>query len=108
MKSILKSKFWKQDIIFTWQHDISENFQYQLSFTDCTTQQDLQSPSRNKFLDFSLLYNPFKWKGYFELKGLNLLNEKIYEELSLRSDGYSILQMPLRERMLLLKYTFNF
>jgi len=108
MKSILKSKFWKQDIIFTWQHDISENFQYQLFFTDCTTQQDLQSPSRNKFLDFSLLYNPFKWKGYFELKGLNLLNEKIYEELSLRSDGYSILQMPLRERMLLLKYTFNF
>jgi len=106
--NIPKTKFRTQSIVINWQHNISENIQYQLSFTAYSAKQGSMPPSRSQFLNFSLQYNPFKWKGYIELKCLNLLNEKKYEEQVLRSNGYSILQMPLRERALLLKYTFNF
>ena len=102
------SNFWNQHLVLKWEHNICENVQYQIVYTDYSAKQNSKAVSSSQFLDLSIQYNPFKWKGYFELKCINLLNEKTYEELNIRTNGFSLLQMPLRERRVLLKYTFNF
>lgn len=103
-----ESHFWTQDLVLKWDHNIGDNIQYQIAYTNYSANQNAKSVSSSQFLDFSLQFNPFKWKGYLELQCINLLNEKEFEELNIRSNGFSLFRMPLRERRVLLKYTFNF
>ncbi|SMC67429.1 carboxypeptidase-like regulatory domain-containing protein [Pedobacter africanus] len=91
-----------------WQHNLNEQLLYGVSYKFSWYKQSLQNPVANHFIDFNVIYTPAKWRSYFELNGINLINQGVYKQVFSNSNQLSVFQMPLRARMFLLKYAFTF
>lgn len=91
-----------------WQHNLTEQLMYGISYKFSWYKQSLQNPVANHFIDFNVKYTPAKWRSYFELNGINLLGQGVYKQIVSNSNQLSVFQMPLRARTLLLKYAFTF
>jgi hypothetical protein len=91
-----------------WQHNLTAQLLYVASYKFSWYKQSLQNPVANHFIDLSVKYTPAKWKSYFELNGINLINQGVYKQIVSNSNQLSVFQMPLRARTLLLKYAFSF
>jgi hypothetical protein len=91
-----------------WRHNLTETMSYVLSHQFTTYRQSAQSAVRNHFLDASVKYAPLRWKSYFEVQCVNLINQHSYRQISSGPNQLSLLDLPLRERMVLLKYSFGF
>lgn len=91
-----------------WQHSLTAQLLYGVSYKFSSYKQSLQNPVANHFIDFNLKYTPAKWKSYFELNGVNLINQAVYKQIVYNSNQLSVFQMPLRARTVLLKYAFSF
>nr|WP_121272102.1 carboxypeptidase-like regulatory domain-containing protein [Pedobacter schmidteae] len=91
-----------------WQHNLTEQLLYGISYKFSWYKQSLQNPVANHFIDFNVKYSPAKWKSYFELNGINLLGQEVYKQIVFNSNQLSVFQMPLRARTFLLKYAFTF
>lgn len=92
----------------SWQHNISPQLSYHLSTNITEYQQSKQKAINSYFLDFGLKYSPTKFKGTFELQGINLTNQNLYEQASINTNQLVVQQVPLRTRTFLLKYYFSF
>lgn len=91
-----------------WQHNLSDELLYGITYNFTSYKQSLQYSISNDFMDFNVKYTPTKWKSYFEFQGINLMNQGEYKQINSSSNQQSIFQMPLRERTFLLKYSFTF
>ncbi|MDR6781457.1 hypothetical protein ABIE26_002055 [Pedobacter africanus] len=91
-----------------WQHSLTAQLLYGVSYKFSWYKQSLQNPVANHFIDLNLKYTPAKWKSYFELHGINLINQGVYKQIVSNSNQLSVFQMPLRARTVLLKYAFSF
>jgi hypothetical protein len=91
-----------------WQHNLSDQILYGIVYNFTSYKQSLQHSISNDFMDFNVKYTPTKWRSYFELQGINLMNQGLYKQINSNSNQLSIFQMPLRARTFLLKYSFAF
>ncbi|WP_316819176.1 carboxypeptidase-like regulatory domain-containing protein [Pedobacter nyackensis] len=91
-----------------WQHNLTTQLLFGVSYKFSWYKQSLQNPVANYFIDLNLKYTPAKWKSYFELNGINLINQAVYKQIVFNSNQLSVFQMPLRARTVLLKYAFSF
>jgi hypothetical protein len=91
-----------------WQHQISPEISYQLIYNFRSYRQSLQQTINSNFLDLNVKYAPSKWKSFFEVQCINLINQDSYQQINLSSNQLSIFQVPLRTRTLVLKYSFSF
>ncbi|MCK7554629.1 hypothetical protein MKQ70_06275 [Chitinophaga sedimenti] len=90
-----------------WQHNLTEKVLYGITYNYTAYRQSTQPAIINGFLDFNIRYTPAKWKSYFELVGINLLDQGVYKQINLTPNQLSTFQLPLRVRTLLLKYAFT-
>ncbi|SDL64413.1 CarboxypepD_reg-like domain-containing protein [Pedobacter sp. ok626] len=91
-----------------WQHNLSDQVGYTIAYNFTSYQQALRQMVNNSFLDLNLKYSPAKWKSFFELQCINLINQNLYQQINSDSNQLSTFQLPLRPRTLLLKYSFTF
>jgi hypothetical protein len=97
-----------QKIKAEWQHNLTEQVLYGITYNFTSYRQSLQRSINNGFMDCHLKYTPAKWKSYFELQGINLFDQGVYKQINSSPNQQSIFQMPLRVRTFLLKYSFAF
>ncbi len=91
-----------------FQHNLSDQIAYTIVNNFTSYKQASTQPVKNNFLDLNLKYSPIKWKSFFELQCINLINQKLYQHIHADANQLSIFQLPLRSRTLLLKYSFTF
>ncbi|MRG44076.1 hypothetical protein GFS24_03075 [Chitinophaga sp. SYP-B3965] len=91
-----------------WQHNLTEQVLYGVTYNFTSYRQSLQHSITNGFMDCKVKYTPAKWKSYFELQGINLFDQGTYIQINSNPNQQSIFQMPLRARTLLLKHSFVF
>lgn len=91
-----------------WIHQIADRFSYTLTYNLASYRQSGQQAVCNQFLDMNLRYSPKKWKSFFELQCINLLNQDFYTQITSNINQLSTYQLPLRQRTFLLKYVFEF
>lgn len=90
-----------------WQHNLSSAVYYKLAYNFTSFRQSGQETIRNNFLDLDVRYIPAKWKSYFEVQCINLLGQSQYRQVTSGTNQLSVLQFPLRERTVLVKYVVS-
>ncbi|MDR6782317.1 hypothetical protein [Pedobacter africanus] len=91
-----------------WQQNLGDQIAYTIAYNFTSYKQALRQMVNNSFLDLNLKYSPPKWKSFFELQCINLINQNLYQQINSDSNQLSTFQLPLRPRTLLLKYSFTF
>ncbi|RAJ02342.1 carboxypeptidase family protein [Chitinophaga skermanii] len=89
-------------------HGVSNTISYRLAYNLTSYKQSQQQNVHNSFLDVTLKYAPRKWKSYFEVQCINLLNQQEYRQVKSTVNQLSILELPLRECTIMVKYLFGF
>lgn len=90
-----------------WQHNLTTAISYKLAYNFTSFHQSSQETIKNNFLDLNVKYAPVKWKSYFELQCINLLGQTNYQQITSNTNQLSVLQFPLRERTVLIKYVLS-
>ncbi|TWR26750.1 hypothetical protein FPZ42_06850 [Mucilaginibacter achroorhodeus] len=106
--TVIRNSNSRQKFKAAYSHQLTANLSYTISYHHMAYRQSQRAVIKNDFLEIGLRFLPNKWRGYFELQGLNLLNERTYQQIISTTNQLSVFEMPLRPRTLMIKYFFSF
>ncbi|MDN3588858.1 hypothetical protein QWY86_19415 [Pedobacter aquatilis] len=104
----LSNKIQSKKLKAELQQNLSEEISFSLTYNFNNYRQSLRQEISNQFFDLNVKYAPGKWKSFFELQCINLMNKNLYSQVNSSANQQSIYEMPLRKRTILVKYIFTF
>ncbi|WP_206155921.1 carboxypeptidase-like regulatory domain-containing protein [Chitinophaga fulva] len=91
-----------------WRQQLNDRLSYNASYQLVAYHQSGWQPVNSHFLDAEIRYALPKQKSYFEFQCTNLLNQRLYTQVSTTAGQVSTAVVPLRQRTFLLRYVFTF